>query len=797
MSESYIKNYIQSHLNEQQFNASIYTDSSSLILAWAWSGKTRALTYKIAYLIFWKRINTYNILAVTFTNKAANEMKERLLKISDKLSTLWNMDQLDYKESWVNSLWVSNDPVINNDSNKTHANINSESIIDFDDLIANESTSQSTITQDDMNWYLESIQKLDDHNLSVNLSLNANSLKRVWTFHSIFLKILKEDIEKMDLWYTKNFWIYDESESLSLVKSIIADMKLTEKLDYKECKRKISSLKNAWITYQKFLHTLESEIEEQIAKVYEKYQKSLQTANSVDFDDLLLLPEQLFKLKPDVLEKRRNRFKYILVDEAQDTNGIQFEIIRLLSWKSWNVTFIWDDYQSIYWWRWAVMDNFLNIDKYWNNVKIFKLETNYRSLPHIVEAWNIIIKKNTKQYDKTVVSHRKWTDQIRIFSYQDEVWEAINTINLISKLKDEKKIRRSDFGILYRTNAQSQPFEQILLTEGIPYKVWWGFKFFERKEIKDIISYVKYIINPRDSVSLKRIINTPNRKIWDASIWKIEEYAMINWNTINEIVENIERIPIKLTTNVINAIKQFNTIIRFIISQFNNLNPTQIINHIVSSIKYKDYLISLDGKEKAEERFWNIWQLINMTTKYQWTGIDSLRQFMEEVSLMTDLELSQEWNNDAVKLMSVHASKWLEFPIVFIVGLEDGIFPLPKAKFEQKEMEEERRLMYVAITRAQNVLFLSYANSRQQWWQIKYNAPSQFLSELPNELVKQYDIWWWAKRWWSSNFEEWDTINHKIFWTWKILEIWWDVVVVRFNNPKYNIRKLDIRFISK
>lgn len=732
---SEISKYLENKLNKQQFKAATWNETSSLILAWAWSGKTRVLTYKIAYLIFKKSINPQNILAVTFTNKAANEMKERLIKIASDFNKIRNKEGL--------SEWVSN-----------------------------------------------------------NTNLTNNSLKWVWTFHSIFLKILKEDIEKLDLWYDKNFWIYDSWESISIIKNIIKNNNWGEKITHKEVKSRIWMLKNEWITYSQFLNTVDPK-EELIAGIYKKYQKALIESNSLDFDDLLLCIKLLFEKDKIVLKKWEEKFQYILVDEAQDTNQIQFDIIKLLSWKDGNITFIGDDFQSIYGWRWAVMNNFLNISDKWKDIKTFKLEINYRSRPHIVEAWNYIIAHNKKQYNKNVVANRKWDDKIRLFIFNDEIDEAINIVNLIKKFKNEKNKSRSDFVILYRTNAQSQPFEQILITDWVPYKVWWGFKFFERKEIKDIVWYIKYILNPKDNVSLKRIINTPSRKIWQTSIEKIENYSIENNITISQCIDSIDTLPIKMSSSIVNNIKQFNTIIKFLLSQAEGTNPEKLIKSIVSNIKYKDYLIKQEGKEKAEEKMENIWQLINMASKYSSIenkdGIELLRQFFEEVSLMVDASDNETEKKDFVNLMSIHSSKWLEFPNVFITWLEDNIFPLTKAKFDEKEMEEERRLMYVAITRTEDILFLSYANSRQQWGQTRYNAPSKFIDELPDDLLKVYNLWnggWFIKRE-ESNISEWDIVRHKLFGKWEVMETWNEQAVVQFENPKSGLRKIDMRFLEQ
>ena len=721
-----IKKVIDENLNKQQSEAALWIDTPSLILAWAWSGKTRVLTYKIANLVFEQKINPLNILAVTFTNKAANEMKQRLWEISNELYS-------DDSFSWNNSF------------------------------------------------------KLDNR-----------SLKWVWTFHSIFLKILKHEIDKTDIWYDKNFWIYDTWESLSLLKNIINEKWMKDKLEVKEVKRKISALKNEWVNPNKFLHLVNNEWEEDVAKIYELYQKSLIESNSMDFDDLLLYTKQLFENNPDILDKYKNQFKYILVDEAQDTNQIQFEIIKLI-WQEWNVTFIWDDFQSIYWRRWAVMDNFLKLERRWPEIKTFKLEINYRSKEHIVQAGNAIILNNENQYQKNVRSNRWWDDHIRVFGFKDEYDEANQIVELISKFKEQKWLNWSDFSILYRTNAQSQPFEQILLQEWVPYKVWWWFKFFERKEIKDIVSYIKYILNPKDNIALRRIINTPSRKIWQTTINKIQDFATENGFDMNYVIENIETLPIKINSWTTNSIKSFSTSMKFLENQLKSLSPENFIQTLVNNIRYKEYLITSEGKDKAEEKMENIWQLINMASKYKLDDyedwIEAIQAFLEEVSILIDLEDDESEESDMVKLMTVHSSKWLEFPIVFIVWLEENIFPLSKARFEKKEMEEERRLMYVAITRAKDLLFLSHADSRMKRWQLSFNKESRFIEEIPEYLLKFYNIEKTEQE--KTSFNEWEIVKHKLFWKWEVVESWGEQVIVRFENPKFWIRKMDSKFLEK
>jgi len=748
-----IKTYIGTQLNEEQTKAALHTDTSSLILAGAGSGKTRVLTYKIAYLIRGKNIPLNRILAVTFTNKASNEMKERIVKIADEINQL-----KDFKEAWE------------------------EKETEIDSI-------------DDFIQQIQQSAPAKKHNISVD------KLKWIGTFHSIFLRILKEDIEHLWWKYNKNFWIFDTNETQSVIKDVLKRLNLQDTFKVQEVKSFISNQKNNGNDPKLYMsEEARTDYDKHIGDVYGEYQKALEKANSLDFDDLLLLPYLLFKKNKEVLLKRQNTFDYILVDEAQDTNWIQFELMRMMSAQKANITMIGDDFQSIYGRRGALMENFLNVKKYRPDIQMFKLQINYRSKPHIVQAGNEIIKNNLHQYEKNIVAHRQWEDKITIFSHGSEIDEAANIVDLIKKMKEGDKIKsRGSIAILYRTNAQSSPFEQLFLQEGIPYKVRWAFKFFERKEIKDVIAYIKCLINPQDSVSLKRVINIPNRKVGKTSIDVLDEHSLLQNITLTETLQETQKAntTIKIAPLAKQGIKNFLDVIDFLRANSKDKRPSEILEMLVKKIQYKDFLIKEEGGEaQAEEKYENIGQLINMAEKYIETGEDALRQFMEEVSLLADISENEKGEIDAVKLMTVHSSKWLEFPIVFVAGLEDNIFPLSNAMMEPKLLEEERRLMYVAITRAKDVLFLSYANSRMTWGQTKMNPPSRFLQEIPIELLKRYDLWWEQKREEIFNIEEWHIVKHKLFGTGYVLETWNNLAIVKFHNPKFGVRKIEMRFLE-
>jgi len=752
-----IHDYIKNKLNEEQYAAATHIDTCSLILAGAWSWKTRTLTYKIAYLMIAHGIDPKRILSVTFTNKAAKEMKERLMHLADEMKEL----------------------AIKSGNNTQEEGIKKEEKESFDD-------------------FLSDLTAAPNRAIANQPALSNNDLKRVGTFHAIFLKMLKEDIDKGERGYSKSFSIYDAAESKAVVKQIIKDKKRDEEIKAKEGKGIISQYKNKGRTPNDVLHSATSEFDEKMGEIYQLYVKELIKSNALDFDDLLLLPYQLFKKNKDVLEKRQKKFDYILVDEAQDTNQIQFELIKMLAKKCNNVTLIGDDYQSIYGWRWAVMENFLNVQKYRPDLIIHKLQINYRSRPHIVEAGSHIIKKNSQQYEKNIQAHRTGTDHIISFSYGDETQEAMNTIGMIKKIKEEKNASWGDFSILYRTNSQSQVFEHTLVTESIPYKIQGGFKFFERKEIKDVVSYIKFFRNPKDNIALKRIINTPSRKIGKTTVDKVQTHADKNNISMYEIIQHIETSDIDLPNGTRKKIKSFATQIQFWSQGFPTLTPADLIHKVVNDIKYKEYLIKEEGDVKvAEEKYDNIGQLINMSHKISETGQEGLEKLLDEISLMTDISEDEEWS-DSVKLMTVHSSKWLEFPAVFIVGCEENIFPLSRSTLDTKTLEEERRLMYVAITRAKDHLFISSAQSRRQRWNITYNNPSRFISEIPESLIKSYDMTAaYGGRKSKPNISEGDTVMHKLFGKGQAVEIRQNAAIIKFDNPKYGLRKIAVNVLSK
>jgi DNA helicase-2/ATP-dependent DNA helicase PcrA len=707
-------------LNTQQHTAATFCDAHSLILAWAGSWKTRTLTYKIAWMLASQQVAPDSILAVTFTNKAAHEMKSRLVELMEVMHTLHGTASYQWRQ-----------------------------------------------------------------------------FPRIGTFHSICLKLLKQDIAQLNQGYTSGFTIYDASGDVpALLRQIIKELVLNDIIELNVVQRTISGRKNKWWLPPHVLSHLESQQDERIHRIYTAYQQQLRQANALDFDDLLLLSKLLLEENPAVRTHRQHHFKAILVDEAQDTNTIQFALLRLLLGKDATITFIGDDYQSIYRRRGAVMHEFLQLEKWLPDMQTFKLETNYRSRAPIVKASNALIKNNKQQYDKELEAHKDGSQPIRVFRFQDDQQEAIHIIDLISKMRAEHQFNRSDFTILYRTNAQSSPFEQVLLTEWIPYQVVGAFKFFERKEIKDCIAYCKWMLNPADELSLRRIINVPQRKIGETSVSQAMQIAHQHHFSLGLLLMDQQRMASLFPSTLANKLNLFTQFALQLHTALPQSTPAQFLDYFIKSARYEEYLVTSDGKEAAEEKMQNLGQLVSLAGKYEQVGKEGLQLMLDEITLLGSLDEVSDKEPDALKLMTVHASKWLEFPSVFVTWLEEGIFPLAKAAFDDAELEEERRALYVAMTRAREHLFLSYVQARRQWGQMKYYPPSRFIEELPAQLIKTYDMSSESPREEESPFEVGDSVVHTLFGKGVIVEIYQSIALVKFFNARFGLRKLPWKYLK-
>lgn len=629
-------------LNDKQLDAVTTTEGPVLILAGAGSGKTKALTHRLAYLIYEKNIHPENILAVTFTNKAAEEMKLRITSLFAQST----------KSQARNPKQIQN----LNELNSKHAS-----------------------------------------NFDIRNS-NLGNLRLPWmgTFHSICAKILRREIQ--NLGYTKSFVIYDEEESLSAIKSAMDELQIDKKqTNPKAIKKYISGAKNELMSPKDYAKYSKGYFGEIVVKVYERYQKDLKAANALDFDDLLMLAVELFKNFPDVLERYQKIFRYILIDEYQDTNTAQYELVKMLAEKYKNICVVGDDFQSIYAFRGANFQNILNFEKDYPNAKIIKMEQNYRSTKNIISAAQNVIEKNTLRSEKTI-----WTENPA--GNLPTVYEGNSDKDEIDFVQSEIKALKTfnnfnDFTVLYRTNAQSRLLEEILLQENIPYRLIGALRFYDRKEVKDILAYLKLILNAEDKVSLKRIINVPPRGIGEKSRADVQNAKVIKFQ---EMIKNLRELSKQLKVD-------------------------ELIGEVAETTTYKNYI--LDGTEEGEMRWENIEELKSVAKSH-----DSLESFLEQVALVADID-AYDPNRDAVTLMTLHNAKGLEFPNVFMVGMEEGLFPHANSLMEPQELEEERRLCYVGMTRAKERLYLTYANTRMLYGGMQANAPSRFIGEIPEELL--------------------------------------------------------------
>jgi DNA helicase-2/ATP-dependent DNA helicase PcrA len=642
-------------LNPAQRESATHASGPLLILAGAGSGKTRVLAYRIAYLVGVEKIDPQKILAVTFTNKAAGEMKSRVEKLLGKTGF---------------DIWVS-------------------------------------------------------------------------TFHSLCARILR--VEAGVLGYTRAFSIYDEDDQLSLIKKCMEELNISTKEFSKEAIRShISKAKDKLIDWQEYASLTHDFFEEKVAKVYELYEKKIKEANAFDFDDLIMKTAEIFKNYPPILTKYQNRFEYILVDEYQDTNHAQYVLVNLLASKSRNLCVVGDEDQSIYGWRGADIHNILDFERDYPDAKVVKLEENYRSTQVILDAATAVVRNNKKRKGKTLYTKMKGGEKLRLFYVETDILESKALVRRIQHLMQKEKNTRSDFVILYRTNAQSRLFEQELRDNGIPYIIVGGVRFYERKEIKDILAYLKVIANPKDELSLKRIINVPTRGIGDKTISKIEDFCrrqnLTFFDGINQI-EKIERSEIHriegIPTRLKNTIQDFSKMMH----EFSKMKEKMPVDELTEKIAEKSGYLDELKKEKtieAENRAENVKELINATAEFkERSGNPTLEGFLEEVSLITDID---QWDNtrDAVTLMTLHSAKGLEFPVVFIAGLEEGLFPISRSLENPSDLEEERRLFYVGITRARKRLFLSHARFRRRFGEMT-NLRSRFLDEIPEELLQVED----------------------------------------------------------
>jgi DNA helicase-2/ATP-dependent DNA helicase PcrA len=671
-----------SDLNPEQRTAVEHTEGSLLILAGAGSGKTRVIAHRIAYLIAEKQVAPWNILAVTFTNKAAQEMRQRVQRL------------------------------------------------------------------------------LRDQELP--------SLPLVSTFHSLCVRILRQDIEKLNEKYSRTFTIYDQDDSLRLIKNCIKDLGYDEKhLGLRATQSAISAAKNRGEDVDAFAARADyvDERRAAMARVYQGYEERLHANNALDFDDLMIKTVRLLRQVPEVREKYNNKFRYILVDEYQDTNSLQFALISLLTEKQQNIAVVGDEDQSIYKWRGADITNILNFEKHFPNTKTIRLEQNYRSTQTILDVAGAVVKHNLERKGKNLWTSNPRGDRVRYFQAFDAESEARFVAGKILEHRNEQYDLRA--AVLYRTNSQSRVFEEAMRRAGLPYNIVGGFSFYERLEVRDIIAYLKLALNPNDSIALQRVINSPPRGIGKQTVEEIarraNDYGLSLWETISLVIEK----PENLSTRAVSALRSFRKIVlrlgeiagvqsdtRETVSQGQEgrlvpalMSSDSPVSDIVkAAILDTGYENTLKGEktDEAEARLENLQELVNAAVDYDEQGIEGLREFIDHSALVSDADQYKE--EAVVTLMTAHSAKGLEFPLVFIVGLEDGLFPHSRSATDPAELEEERRLCYVAMTRAERFLYVTHAMKRRVYGEELASEPSQFLNEMPLELMEDLSI---GKSWLS------------------------------------------------
>ncbi|HEX6461729.1 MAG TPA: UvrD-helicase domain-containing protein [Candidatus Saccharimonadales bacterium] len=630
--------YLLEDLNDEQRRAVLHETGPLLILAGAGSGKTKTLTHRIAYLVAEKQIQPDEILAVTFTNKAAKEMRERLGR-----------------------------------------------------LVGQDGSSRSF-----MPW--------------------------MGTFHSICVRLLRYDGEHIGI--PKNFVIFDDSDRLSVVKSAMKELGIGEKsFTPRGILSLISSAKNELITPEEFAATARLPLQQAAANVYPKYERARKEANALDFDDLIAEVVRLLQQVPEIRSKWQQRFKYVLIDEYQDTNSAQYKLVRLLTNQQKNVCVVGDDWQSIYSWRGADFTNILRFETDFPGTNVIKLEQNYRSTKHILDAAHSVITKNSNRSEKKLWTKTSAGQPVQILQVGSEAHEGEVIVSRIKSQTSLKLRSYNEFAILYRTNAQSRAVEEAFLRYGVPYRVVGGVRFYDRKEIKDILAYLRLLYQPNDRASFLRIANVPARGLGAVSVNRFLDWQAISGLDIVSALAQTEMVP-KLQAKARTALASLGGVMKRLNEQRETIALPELIELCIKRTNYLEYLN--DGSVQAEERQNNVKELLSVAREYTDLG---LAGFLEEVALISDLD-GLDTGSDAVTLMTIHAAKGLEFPVVFMIGMEEGIFPHSRALYEPTEMEEERRLCYVGMTRAKEELFLTTAASRMLYGMTQHNVPSRFLTDI-------------------------------------------------------------------
>lgn len=635
-------------LNKEQRAAVKHTEGPLLIMAGAGSGKTRVLTHRIAYLMEEKRIPPRNILAITFTNKAAREMKDRVRQLIGP----------DSEQMWVS------------------------------------------------------------------------------TFHSMCVRILRRDIDRIG--YNRNFSILDSSDQLTVIKQVLKDLNIdSKKFEPRALQGRISTAKNELITPETFAEQAGNFYDRQVAQVYETYQKILRKNHSLDFDDLIMETIHLFQRVPEVLEYYQRRFQYIHVDEYQDTNHAQYYLVKQLASRYQNICVVGDSDQSIYRWRGADITNILSFENDYPRAKTVMLEQNYRSTKSILDAANHVIKNNTSRKPKKLWTENPEGKKIKYYKGTTEQDEALFVTQKIQELTRSGEYKPSDIAVLYRTNAQSRAIEDTLMKSNVGYQMVGGTKFYDRKEIKDLIAYLRLIANPDDDLSFERVVNVPKRGIGKTSMDRLRAYAAQNDLSFHEAVEEVDFTGV--TKKAANALVEFSELIKTLSQQQEFLTATDMVEQVLERSGYEEMLKN-ERSIESESRLENLEEFKTVTKEFEKNSEDkTVIAFLTDLALIADIDQMddlEEGSEDKVTLMTLHAAKGLEFPVVFLIGMEETVFPHSRAMFDDEELEEERRLAYVGITRAEKELYLTHAAMRTLYGRTTMNPISRFINEIPEELIE-------------------------------------------------------------
>ncbi|MBU8751496.1 MULTISPECIES: DNA helicase PcrA [Bacillus] len=647
---NYISNQLLSGLNPVQQEAVKTTDGPLLLMAGAGSGKTRVLTHRIAYLMAEKHVAPWNILAITFTNKAAREMKERVESILGP---------------GADDIWIS-------------------------------------------------------------------------TFHSMCVRILRRDIDRIGI--NRNFSILDTADQLSVIKGILKERNLDpKKFDPRSILGTISSAKNELTEPEEFSKVAGGYYDQVVSDVYADYQKKLLKNQSLDFDDLIMTTIKLFDRVPEVLEFYQRKFQYIHVDEYQDTNRAQYMLVKQLAERFQNLCVVGDSDQSIYRWRGADITNILSFEKDYPNASVILLEQNYRSTKRILRAANEVIKNNSNRKPKNLWTENDEGIKISYYRGDNEFGEGQFVAGKIHQLHSSGKRKLSDIAILYRTNAQSRVIEETLLKAGLNYNIVGGTKFYDRKEIKDILAYLRLVSNPDDDISFTRIVNVPKRGVGATSLEKIASYAAINGLSFFQAIQQVDFIGV--SAKAANALDSFRQMIENLTNMQDYLSITELTEEILDKTEYRE-MLKAEKSIEAQSRLENIDEFLSVTKNFEQKSEDkTLVAFLTDLALIADIDQldqkeEESGGKDAITLMTLHAAKGLEFPVVFLMGLEEGVFPHSRSLMEEAEMEEERRLAYVGITRAEQELYLTNAKMRTLFGRTNMNPESRFIAEIPDDLLE-------------------------------------------------------------